>query len=321
MSSTPNITTMSAVTDLRVRQDLLSMSLPLFPDEDAGDTFTATLGAQTITIGNDREGRMALPADRKLINLLASVVAHQIRSGETPSRHLVVSTRHVLAAHSHGARPGGADYARLNERLDRLMGTFIETEERLANGDLRKRRFRWIAAYEHDRDPDTNAVHRLKISISEEAYVWITRTLGFDTAAAEFHAITSAPPSIWRIYEVCLFKIMMNRGRPARIPLAELRDRVPRTCELKIFKNRILKKAIDAINSDPSMGRHIQLSLEVAEPCGDVFTTLGPGKRCPNLERLHVRIEQGAGRLPQASALIPDTPISNQERGIRHQTA
>jgi len=301
---------------LGVRQDLLTMSLPFFPDEDAGNAFKTTVAGTKVTIGNDRNGRMALPGDRKILNILSSVVAQQIRTGHVSSRHIVIDTRIVLSANS-GSTPGGSDYARLDERLQRLMGTFIETEEVLDSGRLRKRRFRWIASYEHDRNPDTQTVNRLKISLSEEAYAWITQTLGFETPNEEFQTITARQSSTWRIYEVALSRLVMNQGRTVRIELSELRDRVPRTCPLKMFKSRILKKAMDAISECPLTSQKVSLSLEVRDETGATYTPLPPGKRCPDLGRLVLRVDPGPGPLPTPDILLPKPAA----RELHHQTA
>jgi len=301
-----------------MRSDLVSMLMPFFPDDRTLQTFETEVGGYRISMHCEQDdGVLATPADRKILNLLAGAVAYHIRSGKEPSRHIALDTRTMVEALRGEAVFGGNDYTRVLDSLNRLMATVIETEMPLGDGISRRRRFRWIDAYEHD-DKETPGGRRmlgLKISISEDAFLWMTRTLGFDITRERFQTITSTRSSIWRVYEICLAKLMSERGA-ARISLAELRDRIPLSSELKIFKTRTLRSAFSAVSEKPEMAGHLRLSLERQTENG--FEEIDFRKRV-RLESIFVRIRPGPTSLPALNRILPVN--TDLDRIIREEEA
>lgn len=287
-----------------MRSDLVSMLMPFFPDDRTLRTFETEVGGYRISMHCEQDdGALATPADRKILNLLAGAVAYHIRSGKEPSRHIGLDTRTIVEALRGETVFGGSDYTRVLDSLDRLMATVIETEMPLGDGVSRRRRFRWIDAYEHD-DKETPGGRRmlgLKISISEDVFLWMTRTLGFDITRERFQSITAARSSVWRVYEICLAKLM-SENDSARISIAELRDRIPLSSELKIFKARTLRSAFAAVAEKPEMAGHLRLSLERQTENG--FEEIDFKKRA-RLETLFVRIRPGPSSLPALNRILP----------------
>jgi hypothetical protein len=291
-----------------MRNDLTSMLLPFFPEEQTGRVFRAVIDGRAVTIYSENPAvPVATPGDRRVLNYLAATLAAAIRAGGQPTRHLNVELRGLLEAMASdaalGAGLGGSDYGRVTARLDRLMATVIETEMPLGEDVARRRRFRWIDAYQHDDllTAGGRRILRLSISLSEDAFSWLTRSLGFDVTPREFQALTSGRASLWRIFEICLARLIQSGGAEVRIGLAELRDRVPIASELKVFKARTLKAAMEGIAAQPEMARRLRLSLDVATDAG--FEPLEPGRRAA-LERIHVRVTRGSAPLPDAAPLI-----------------
>lgn len=141
----------------------------------------------------------------------------------------------------------------------------------------------------------------LKISISEDAFLWMTRTLGFDITRERFHSITSSKSSVWRVYEICLAHLM-SQGEPARISIMELRDRIPLGSPLKTFKARTLRSVFAAVQDTPEMAGHLSLTLERKTEFG--FEEIDFSTRA-QLEALYVRIRPGPESLPVLNRIIP----------------
>jgi len=94
---------------------------------------------------------------------------------------------------------------------------------------------------------------------------------------------------------------MSERGA-ARISLAELRDRIPLSSELKIFKTRTLRSAFSAVSEKPEMAGHLRLSLE--RQTEDGFEEIDFSKRV-RLESIFVRIRPGPTSLPALNRILP----------------
>lgn len=290
---------------LDMRSDLHSMLMPFFPEEIGLRRYRTTLGNHTITISSDDpENTIATPADRKILNLLAGAIAYNIRAGGEPSRHIAIDTRTMVEALADDSSVGGSQYARITTRLKRLMATVIETEMPLGDDISRRRRFRWIDAFEHD-DKDLPGGRRmlgLRITISEDAFLWMTRTLGYDISRTRFHSLTSSRSSIWRIYEICLARLLANQGADVCIPIDYIRTRIPIGSPLKAFKSRTLRGAMDAIAIHPEMSQHILLSL-VSQTGPGLFDDMEFSQRS-RLDSLHVRVRKGITPLPPLNRIL-----------------
>lgn len=297
--------------DLGMRSDLYTMLMPFFPEEPGLREYTASLGGHSIRISaDDPETPIATPHDRKILNLLAGAIAHNIRSGEAPSRHVIVDTRTLVEAIQDGGSIGGSQYNLILDRLRRLMSTVIETEMPLSDGVQRRRRFRWIDAFEHD-DKEViggRKILRLKITISEDAFFWMTRSLGFDISKTDFHALTSSRSSIWRIYEICLVRLISAHGATIHIPIEELRARIPIASQLKLFKSRTLKNALHEIANNAEMSAH--LKVELARKTEDGYEVIDFSKRAV-LETVFVRVSRGTGPLPHLNTILAKGEIDN----------
>lgn len=293
-----------ALLAIPMRTDLATMLLPIFAEGRAAVEALFDGHRLRVYVEGD-EARIAGPADRKILNFLAGAIANRVRSGLGGSRHIQIETRPLIEAlHSEGV-VGGAEYERLIASLNRLMATVVETTMPLGDGIVRERRFRWIDAYEHDNRQTAGgkAILALKITLSEDAYAWMTRTLGFDVAQPDFAAITSSRSSAWRIYEICLARLVQARTATVAIPIDELRQRIPASSPIKVFKSRTLRQAFDAIERTPQMRQHITLRLERKTPKG--FEEVPFSKRVKH-EELHVRVLRGGRPLPRASVLVPE---------------
>ena len=294
-----------------MRSDLYSMLLPFFPDAGGLREYHTSLDGYEIRItADDPKIPIATAQDRKVLNLLAGTLAQSIRSGNPPSRHVVVDTRTMVETLSDGRQLGGAQYNLIIDRLKRLMSTVIETEMPLGDDHKRRRRFRWIDAYEHD-DKDLPAGRKmlgLRITISEDAFYWMTRTLGFDISRSNFHSITSYRSSIWRIYEICLVRLIARRGEPVHISIEDLRARVPITSALKLFKSRTLKTAFEEIPKNPEMSQHIK--VELTKKVGDVFEPIEFSQRA-KLQNIYVRVSRGHGTLPPLNTILAKSEIDS----------
>lgn len=287
-----------------MRSDLTSMLLPFFPEDRGLTRYRTEIGGYIVDLSCDEGYTIATASDRKVLNCIGAAIAGAIRAGREPSRHVEMEVRPMLEALSPDAVMGGADYQRIRERLTRLMATVIETEMPIADDVRRRRRFRWIDAFEHDDKitPNGRKILSLRISLSEDAFRWMTTSLGFDISTRDFQAITSARSSIWRIYEICLATLARAETRTTCISIDELRSRIPISSELKVFKSRTLRAALEAIEQTPEMSARITARLERKTEKG--FTPIDFSKRAP-LDSLYVRVGPGTSPLPSLNRLLP----------------
>lgn len=295
-----------------MRNDLTSMLMPFFPEDPGLREYSATIDGYSVAIYSDHpDYPIATAGDRRVLNYLAGILATSIRTGAPPTRTLNIELRGLLETMASDAvianGIGGSEYQRVISRLNRLMATVIETEMPIADDVRRRRRFSWIDGYEHDDQiaPGGRKILRLSVRLSEEAFFWLTRSLGFDVSHREFQHLTAGRSSLWRIFEICLARLIQNNGDDVRISLAELRDRVPIASELKIFKNRTLRNAMEGVAASKEMSKRLSLSLERRTEQG--FEPVQPRKRTP-LDTLYVRVSRGAAPLPAAAPLINDAP-------------
>lgn len=294
-----------------MRNDLTSMLMPFFPEDPGLREYSATIDGYSVAIFSDHPDHpIATAGDRRVLNYLAGILATSIRAGAPPTRTLNIELRGLLETMASDAvianGIGGSEYQRVVSRLNRLMATVIETEMPIADDVRRRRRFSWIDSYEHDDQiaPGGRKILRLSVRLSEEAFFWLTRSLGFDVSHREFQHLTAGRSSLWRIFEICLARLIQNRGEDVHIGLAELRDRIPIASELKVFKNRTLRNAMEGIASSKEMSKRLTLSLERRGERG--FEPVAPKKRTP-LDTLYVRVSRGAAPLPADAPLIVDT--------------
>lgn len=308
------LSTKSADT-LDMRSDLHCMLMPFFPEEVNLREYTTSINGYTIKIrSDDPDSTIATPSDRKILNLLAGAIARNIRAGGQPSRHIALDTRTLIETLSDDGAIGGSQYSRVVSRLKRLMATIIETEMPLGDDISRRRMFRWIDAFEHDdKDlPGGRKMLGLRITISEDAFLWMTRSLGYDLTRQQFHAITSSRSSIWRIYEICLARLLANQGAMDRISLAYLKDRIPISSPMKAFKSRTLRGAMEAIENHVEMSRQITLRL-VTERSPGVFEPIPFSKRA-KLDTLHIEVSKGSDPLPHLNRILAQSQIESFTR-------
>ena len=295
----------AGLSPLSMRADLTSMLMPFFPEDSGRQEYAAVIDGHDVVMRSETaDGSLATASDRKILNFLAATLARAIRSGMEPSRHMQIETRMLVDALRADGVCGGAEYTRIIERLDRLMDTIVETEAPLGDNIVRRRRFRWIDAYEHD-DRCTEGGRKilaLQISLSEDAFYLFTRSLGYDLAAEDFHAITASRSSNWRIYEICFAMLAQSQESCVIIPIAELRERVPMRSELKVFKSRTLRAAFKSIAGTPQMSSKI--SVDLVKAVDDRFDEIGFSDRAP-LETIHVRVRRGTSPMPRLSVLLP----------------
>lgn len=286
-----------------LRSDIASMLMPFFPEDRALTRYVTEINGYSVMITSDEGRTIATSSDRKILNFLAGALADAIRSGRTPSRHIEIELRPMIETLSQDSVTGGAEYQRIRDRLSRLMATVIETEMPIGDGIKRRRRFRWIDAFEHDdkETPGGRKILDLRISLSEDAFHWMTRSLGFDMTRNDFQAITATRSSAWRIYEICLASLANAPGRTVAIPIAEIRDRVPISSELKIFKSRTLRSALDAIAENPGMSSRIMARL--ATPGRRGMEIVDFSRRLP-LDQVYVLVAPGKRALPVMNRLI-----------------
>ena len=295
-----------------MRNDLTSMLMPFFPEDPGLRDYSVTIDGYSVAIYSDDPNHpIATAGDRRVLNYLAGILATSIRSGAPPTRSLNIELRGLLETMASDAvianGIGGSEYQRVISRLNRLMATVIETEMPIADDVRRRRRFSWIDSYEHDDQiaPGGRKILRLTVRLSEEAFFWLTRSLGFDVSHREFQHLTAGRSSLWRIFEICLARLIQNGGDDVHVGLGELRDRIPIASELKVFKNRTLKNAMAGIAASKEMSARLSLALERKAEAG--FTLVEPGKRTP-LDSLYVRVSRGSAPLPAAAPLIDDAP-------------
>ncbi len=288
-----------------VRNDLNTMLLPMFTEQAEATSFQTEVDGCILTMqSGDGEFRLPTALDRKILNLLAAHVRDVIRSGGRPTRHILVHRQELLdLLNGSGTHAGGADYRRLNERLNRLLSARIIAERAVNAQTSRRRHFRWIDAFEEElrQTGRGKELVRLKISLSEDAFSWITRNEGFDMTHQQFSAITSSGASISRIFDICLAKLVYARGEDVYMQIDDLRRRVPISAHLRSFKSRTLKNAMSAISASPDMSRLV--SLELCKRAADGFHPLDGQTR---LENVYLRVSKGPGSLPSIDCLLPE---------------
>ncbi|WP_175479059.1 replication initiator protein A [Rubrimonas cliftonensis] len=287
---------------IAMRNDISLMLLPVFVD-GPGPIDAEFDGHRLRVYVEGDDGRMASPTDRKILNFLAGAIAARIRSGQAGSRHIRIETRPLIEALRADGVVGGAEYERLIASLKRLMGTVIETTMPLGDGVSRERRFRWVDAYEHDNHTTSGgkSILSLQITLSDDAFMWMTRTLGFEVAQPEFAAVTASRSSAWRIYEICFAQLIQAKSATSAIHIDDLRRRVPISAPLKVFKSRTLRTAMETIAATPEMNAHIRLLLERRTPKG--FEEVDFAKRVSH-DDLFVRIMRGRRAWPAMNVLL-----------------
>lgn len=287
---------------IAMRNDLALMLLPLFVD-GPGPIDAEFDGHRLRVYVEGDDDRMASPTDRKILNFLAGAIATRIRRGQAGSRHIRIETRPLIEALRADGVVGGAEYERLIASLKRLMGTVIETTMPLGDGVSRERRFRWVDAYEHDNQTTAGgkSILSLQITLSDDAFVWMTRTLGFEVTPPEFAVVTASRSSAWRIYEICFAQLIQAKGATTAIHIDDLRRRVPISAPLKVFKSRTLRMAMETIAATPEMSAHVRLLLERRTPKG--FEEIDFAKRVSH-DELFVRVMRGRRAWPTMNVLL-----------------
>jgi len=291
-----------------MRTDLNSMMLPLFAEDTKVTNFSVNLNNQRVKIharededGDDRS--VAGIADKKLLGLLNGYVAKKIRSGEHTTRHIYVEVSTLMRDMFGSSVHGGADYARLAERLERLSFTVIEILTDLPGGGTRKRLFSWLDSVEYERHADAagGRLKSIEISFSKDAFEWITRAAGIDILPSTYQSVGSSRASSWRVYEICLARLISSGKDHTWISLSELRDRIPITSELKVFKSRTLRMAMASIQGSDEISGHIKLHL--ARLKNGEMQKIDFSQRCL-LSDLYVVISKGSRPLPESTPLL-----------------
>jgi len=288
-----------------VRSDLNTILLPLFSEQPEATSARVEIDGVVLSMHTDDEGvRLPTTLDWKILNLLSAHVRDAIRLSGRPTRHITVWRQDLLdLMKRHNGAAGGADYKRLTDRLQRLLSVRIVAERRLDGSTSRRRHFRWIDAFEEDLRETGRGKElvKIKISLSEDAFAWITRHQGFDMSHQEHLALSSSSASISRIFSIALAKLVSSQGCPVFMQIDDLRRRIPLNSELKSFKAKTLKTAIKQIAANPSMSR--LLSLELCRTTDDGFVPLAG--RTP-LDQIYLKIKKGPGDLPSVDCLLPD---------------
>ena len=285
-----------------LRADLATLKLPFFPEERGLHEYVTEVDGKRVRIFAEPGGTIATAADRRVLNILFGRLAQDAQDGKELSRYIEMDTRDALNLLNDEI--GGQDYARIKERFTRLMGTFIETEEPLSGAKGRSEIFRWIDGLQADYEDGASGrkVHRLRITLSEQAYEWIVTSLGFNIDRDEFRRWTRPRSPVWRTFEVCL-ATLAESGKPVvRISLLELMERVPSTSEPKLFKSRALKSCFEKANSMNDDERRIELALEIQNARGR-FEEVPFSKRAEP-SAVFVRVTQGPARLPDINRII-----------------
>jgi len=259
--------------ELKPRSYPMAMLLPFFPEPNGSREFSTSVGDLDVRIYLEDEGdTLATPGDRKIIAILSAAIARQIRNGINDPVIDIQVNELLDALVGPELIPGGEEYARLQEKLNRLMNTVIETSKAMPNGMRRNQRFRWIGAYEYDSTEKaiTGNTKSVRISLTKQAFSLITEVAGFDTPADIYRSISLSPTSTWRIYEICIATLLRNDREATTISMAELHHRIPMQCPLKVFKSRALRKAFEVISSDPEMSKRLSLTLLKKNPDGSM---------------------------------------------------
>lgn len=290
-----------------VRTDLTTL-LPIFAERPNSAEFEATVDGYRLTIYSDDEGiRLPTSLDHKILTLLAAHIRDVIRAGGTPSRQIYVHRQELLNLLYGSNNVGGADYKRLIERLNRLFAVRIVAEHALDENTSRRRHFRWIESFEEDFQHTGRGKElvRLRITLSTDAFRWITRHEGFDLSHQEFTAISRSGASVSRVFDICLARLVYARGEDIYIQIDDLRRRVPISSSLRHFKSRTLKAALDEIETNQGMARLLSARL-VRQTEAGFEPVVG---RAP-LDSLYVHVSRGSAPLPPVNCLIPDADIA-----------
>lgn len=306
----------SATSPTRMRTDTASMLLPFFPEERGLTRFESEVAGHKIVITTLSDTiPIATTTDRKILTFIAGAVARMIRDGHAPNRFIELDARDIVLALHGDTVTGGSDYQRIKDRMRRLENTIIETEMPIGNDTVSLSEFRWLNQVKYIAR-DTSGGRQLiamRVEISEPAFRWMTLRLGIDIGQREYQKITASRSSVWRIYEICLAQLLEN-GEPARIHIDELRERVPIRSELKIFKTRTLRTAMQTIMNTPEMSGRIRIHLEQRTDDGFVPTSFS---RRAHLDRLFIRIRASSGRLPIPAMILGDETMLAPAGGPR----
>ncbi|MFZ3584128.1 replication initiator protein A [Loktanella sp. DJP18] len=297
-----------------VRSDLHTMLLPMFAEQnEIHDLETVIDGCRIRIRSHDAGVRIPTFMDQKIMMLLAAHIRDVIQSGGQPTRHINIDRREVIDLIGGGGSTGGSDYRRVTERLQRLHSTKITAETAISADVSRRRHFSWIDAFEEDilHTDKGKEVIGLKISLSVDAFRWITQGDGFDMTRERFKSITSAQSSCSRIYAICLANLIYAKGEDVYIQIEDLRLRVPSADTLKGFKKRPLSKAIELISASPDMSRYLSVSL--VRKTEDGFIPLDG--RAP-LESVYIRVCKGPDALPSINKLLPLSETGGDTRSL-----
>jgi len=284
-----------------MRTDLDTMILPLFPEDKGLSEFHTTIDGQDVRISSQKEGvTIATATDRKLLNLILSRVSDQIQDGVRHNPSITLQAVDIVTALNGDAVYGGSEYQRITERLQRLRATHVTATLRTSANTYTEIDFSWLdyVAKQVNQSDFERRVVLVQVKLTDPAFAWLTRRDGFEIPQKEFHAITASRSSAWRIYEICFAHILRSGEDEIYIGLDDLRSRVPITSELKVFKARTLKVAMETIARSPEMSRRINLSLARKTDSG--FEDIDFGKRV-KLDTLYVRV--GKGHAPCLSSI------------------
>ena len=233
-----------------MRTDLDTMILPLFPEDKGLSEFHTTIDGQDVRISSQKEGvTIATATDRKLLNLILSRVSDQIQDGVRHNPSITLQAVDIVTALNGDAVYGGSEYQRITERLQRLRATHVTATLRTSANTYTEIDFSWLdyVAKQVNQSDFERRVVLVQVKLTDPAFAWLTRRDGFEIPQKEFHAITASRSSAWRIYEICFAHILRSGEDEIYIGLDDLRSRVPITSELKVFKARTLKVAMETI--------------------------------------------------------------------------
>jgi len=291
-----------------IRNDLNTMLLPMFAEHQDAGRFETEIDDCRLEIYSD-DDKVGLPTalDRKILTLLAAHVRDVIQSGGEPRQDIFVHRQDLLSLLNGSNNVGGKDYKRLEERLQRLRSVRIVAERSLDATTTRRTQFSWIQGFEEDfhHTGRGKELVRLRITLSQEAFRWITRHQGFDMSHQDFTAISKSSASVSRVFDICLARLVYAEGRDVYIQIDDLRRRIPISSPLRHFKSRTLKAALKEIAENKSMSRILTASLVKKTETGFEEVT---GRT--QLESLYLKVAKGPAPLPSVNCLIPDPALT-----------
>jgi len=291
-----------------IRNDLNTMLLPMFAEHQDAGRFETEIDDCRLEIYSD-DSKVGLPTalDRKILTLLAAHVRDVIQSGGEPRQDVFVHRQDLLSLLNGSNNVGGKDYKRLEERLQRLASVRIVAERIIDATTTRRTQFSWIEGFEEDfhHTGRGKELVRLRITLSQEAFRWITRHQGFDMSHQDFTAISKSSASISRVFDICLARLVYAEGHDVYIQIDDLRRRIPISSPLRHFKSRTLKAALKEISENQSMSRILSASLVKKTETG--FEEVAG--RAP-LESLYLKVSKGPAPLPSVNCLIPDPALT-----------